>query len=418
MVTNFQEKIAKIIRCSPQVISLLEEKMQSITQKKGVIEALVQENNQIIEDRIARLGIKDKKAEEIFKAIIRKIERADKVFVQKLGNVSAAKVTDCQKVLDFLYSNLPPLKGLFLKREKAEEFLKKQPPQKIMSYLGYNSVEEMLQKEDINEIFAGLRFVEDGQWLNNVFFKQYEGLTKNDFEEREVKLKALSEKWKKAAEKFVAKKYHNISHLKEFGIVFVIPLALNIPGEILRMISLILHYYYEVKFYSDVFYRYADDNDFAQKLITILKGDLGGKINEGVFCQWLIIQQYLAKDNENDPRLFIPHVNPEAIHWRKAENDMANFGKWIEGIEEDFSFWENLSWVGNYFENEKGERELISFDLVDNVMSLVKEKERIKYLYHQQEALWNEIFARYYSHEELEKMIKENLMKGVINLEK
>jgi len=417
-MNSSQEEIAKILRCLPQTISSLEEKMQAITKKKGAIDGLVKENNQIIEDRIVRLGIKDKKAEEIFKAIIRKIERADKIFVQKLGNVSAAKVSDCQKVLDFLYSNLPPLKGFFLKKEKAEELLKKQPPQKILSYLGYSSVEEMLHKEDINEIFAGLRFVEDNQWLNNVFFKQYEGLTKNDFEEREVKLKALSEKWKKAAEKFVAKKYHNISHLKEFGVVFVIPLALNIPGEILRMVSLILHYYYEVKFYSDVFRQYADDNDFAQKLITILKGDLGGKIDDSAFCQWLIIQQYLAKDNENDPRLFIPHVNPEAIHWRKAENDLANFGKWIEGIEEDFSFWENLSWVGNYFENEKGERELISFDLVDNVMSLVKEKERIKYLYHQQEALWNEIFARYYSYEELEKMIKENLIKGVINLEK
>ena len=417
-MNSSQEEIAKILRCLPQTISSLEEKMQAITKKKGVIDGLVKENNQIIEDRIVRLGIKDKKAEEIFKAIIRKIERADKIFVQKLGNVSAAKVSDCQKVLDFLYSNLPPLKGFFLKKEKAEELLKKQPPQKILSYLGYSSVEEMLQKEDINEIFAGLRFVEDNQWLNEVFFKQYEGLTKNDFEEREVKLKALSEKWEKAAEKFVAKKYHNISHLKEFGIVFVIPLALNIPGEILRMVSLILHYYYEVKFYSDVFRQYADDNDFAQKLITILKGDLGGKIDDSAFCQWLIIQQYLAKDNENDARLFISHVNPEAIHWRKAENDLANFGKWIEGIEEDFSFWENLSWVGNYFENEKGERELISFDLVDNVMSLVKEKERIKYLYHQQEALWNEIFARYYSYEELERMIKENLIKGVINLEK
>ena len=417
-MNSSQEEIAKILRCLPQTISSLEEKMQAITKKKGVIDGLVKENNQIIEDRIVRLGIKDKKAEEIFKAIIRKIERADKIFVQKLGNVSAAKVSDCQKVLDFLYSNLPPLKGFFLKKEKAEELLKKQPPQKILSYLGYSSVEEMLQKEDINEIFAGLRFVEDNQWLNGVFFKQYEGLTKNDFEEREVKLKALSEKWKKAAEKFVAKKYHNISHLKEFGVVFVIPLALNIPGEILRMVSLILHYYYEVKFYSDVFRQYANDADFAQKLITILKGDLGGKIDDSAFCQWLIIQQYLAKDNENDPRLFIPHVNPEAIHWRKAENDLANFGKWIEGIEEDFSFWENLSWVGNYFENEKGERELISFDLVDNVMSLVKEKERIKYLYHQQEALWNEIFARYYSYEELERMIKENLIKGVINLEK
>jgi len=142
-------------------------------------------------------------------------------------------------VLDFIKNNQPPLIGFFLKKEKAEELFKNEPPRKILSYLGYQSVEEMLKNEDFDEVFAALRFVEDGEWLNKVFFKQYEGLTAQDFEEREIKLKALSEKWRPAAEKFVTKKYHNISHLKEFGVIFIIPVALNIPGEILRMISLI-----------------------------------------------------------------------------------------------------------------------------------------------------------------------------------
>ncbi len=411
-----QEEIAKILRCSPNVIFDLEGKMEAVTGKSDVFERLWADNNEIIEERLKRLGLQNQTAEEIFNALISKIARADKIFVQRLGTVSPAKISDCQRVLDFLAQNLPPLKGFFIKKEKAEELLKKEPPRKILEYLGYFSVEEMLQKEDINEIFAALRFVEDNQWLNEVFFKQYKNLKAEDFETREVKLKALSEKWRVAAEKFVAKKYHNISHLKEFGVVFVIPVALNIPGEVLRMISLVLHYYYEVKFYSDVFRNYALDNDFAQKLTTVLKGDLGGKIDENARCQWLIIQQYLAKYNENDLRLFIPHVNPEAIHWTKAENDMAKFGEWLEGIEEDFSFWHNLSWVGKYFLNQFGKEELVSFDLVDNTMSLVKEEERIKYLYHQQEALWNEIFVRYLGFEELEKKIKENLIRGVIDL--
>jgi hypothetical protein len=275
----------------------------------------------------------------------------------------------------------------------------------------------MLQKEDLEEIFAALRFVEDSDWLNNIFFKQYENLTAEDFETREVKLKVLSEKWRVVAEKFVAKKYHNISHLKEFGVIFVIPISLNIPGEILRMFTLILHYYYEVKFYSDVFKQYSNDVDFSQKLITILKGDLGGKLsNDSSKCEWLIIQQYLAKDDENDSRLFIPHINPEAIHWYKAGNDIINFGNLLKDDEEDFSFWRDLDWVGDFFINNEGKEELTSFNLIDNIMTLVKEKERVKYLYHHQEALWNEIFVRYFSREKLEEMIKQNLLKGVIQL--
>jgi len=45
-------------------------------------------------------------------------------------------------------------------------------------------------------------------------------------------------------------------------------------------------------------------------------------------------------------------------------------------------------------------------------MSLVKEKEMIKYLYHHQEALWNKIFISYLGQEKVEAIVKENLLKG------
>jgi len=54
--------------------------------------------------------------------------------------------------------------------------------------------------------------------------------------------------------------------------------------------------------------------------------------------------------------------------------------------------------------------------LVDSVMALVKEKEMIKYLYHHQEALWNKIFTGYLGEEELRNQIKNNLLKGYIEL--
>ncbi|HOX21621.1 MAG TPA: hypothetical protein PKZ02_01425 [Candidatus Paceibacterota bacterium] len=412
------DKLAKILRCDKETLLDLDKKMSVVSKKTGVLDGILKDNDSLIDNRLLRLGLnRQSPAKDVYSALIKKIYSCDKIFVQKLGNVSAAKVEDCQKVLDAIKASVSKLNGYFLKKDKARELLIKEPPRNILQVLNYQSVEEMLKREDIFEIFAALRFIENNDWLNNVFFKQYESLTPADFEEREVEIRALGQKWSKAAESFVQKKYHNISHLKEFGVIFVIPVALNIPGEILRMISMVYHYYYEVKFYSDIFRSFSQYPDFAQKLIAILKGDLANDhIPPSNQAQWLIIQQYLAKNDENDKRLFEPHLNPEAMHWENSEREIVKLGEIIGGIDEDFSFWSDLGWVGDYFSTEVGIDVLVSFNIVDAVMSLVKEKEMVKYLYHHQEALWNKIFIGYLGQAELEKQLKNNLLSGFIQL--
>jgi hypothetical protein len=126
------------------------------------------------------------------------------------------------------------------------------------------------------------------------------------------------------------------------------------------------------------------------------------------------VQRYLAKDDEWEKRLFMPHVNPEAIHWRKAEETIARLDK--EDLSLALEMWIGLDWVGGYF-RDGGKDEVLSFDLIDTVMSLVKEKDMLKYLYHQQEALWNRIFEGYMGDgDKLENLIKENLLRGYIRL--
>jgi len=413
------EKIAKVLRVKPEELDALEQKMNKITGKSGVLEKIDALNDETIKNRLQSLGLKnDSSAQEVFSALIKKITLADRTFVEKFGGVSVANINDCQKVLDGIKDSQEKLIGFFLKKNKAAELLRKEPPLNIVRALGYKNIEEALVKEDIFELFAALRFIEDGEWLNNVFFKQYESLTADDFEERGVEIKVLSQKWAKAAEGFVKKKYHNISHLKEFGAIFVIPITLNIPGELLRMVSLVLHYYHEVKFYSDVFRNFSGETDFAAKMIQTLKGStIENKPPQTDKAQWLVIQQYLAKKDENDWRLLAPHINPEAIHWRKAETGIVKLGQSLAGLQEgDFEFWEDLDWVGEYFTSEKNGNELVSFDLVDVVMSLVKEKELVKYLYHQQEALWNKIFSEYFGEEKMEEIIQKNLLDGFVEL--
>ncbi len=416
-----QDKIAKILRVDKRLIYDLEKALNQATGKSGILDKIIQRNDRLVKDRMAALGLMiGPKAQEVYDALISKIESDDLKLCTAIGVCSAKGYDGAKSICDFVIQLHKPKKGYFLKLKKAGELLIAEPPKKILAALGYATVSDMLQKEDLLEVFSALRFLEDSEWLNNVFFKQYEELTPDDFEMREIQVKALSDKWAVAAEKFVAKKYHNVSHLKELGVIFVIPIFLGISGETLRLLSLLLHYMHEVSYYSELFDQFMKDGDgdFAKKIISLLRGDVAEArvkfldLDESSKSKWLIVQRYLAKADENDWRLFVPHINPEALHWAKAEEDIFKIEKVIPGFQDGLDFWRGLGWVGDYFQTEAGVPILVSFNLVDTVMELVKEKELMKYLYHQQEAMWNEIFESYFGERAIEEYSRKYIIQG------
>ena len=75
-----------------------------------------------------------------------------------------------------------------------------------------------------------------------------------------------------------------------------------------------------------------------------------------------------------------------------------------------------MDWVGDYFKTPTGIEVLVSFNLVDAVMALIREKELEKYLFHHQESLWNKIFVDYFGEDKLEEVIKDNFTKGYVEL--
>ncbi|MBU6500723.1 MAG: hypothetical protein KGJ89_03340 [Patescibacteria group bacterium] len=413
------EKVSKILRADKHLVAKLDERLSSVSGKNGVLDKIIEEHSNIIRDKLSTLGIPTAAtSKDVYDALISKIESDDHHLFSALNEPDCRRVADCQKVADAALQVAGGPKGLFLKFDKAREFLIKEPPKKIMAFLGYDSAEKMLLNEDLLEVMSALRFIEGSEWLNNVFFKQYGSLTPDDFEERDIRVKALSEKWGAESQKFVIKKRHNISHLKELGVIFVIPVLLGISGEILRMFALILHYLNEIPFYSDIFRDIAkDQKTFTANFTSLLRGDvLENRPAESDKSLWLVVQRYLAKDDENDWRLFVPHINPEALHWLKAEENLASAGATMDHFGEELAFWKDIDWVGDYFKDESGVDVLVSFDLVDTVMSLVKEKEMAKYLYHHQEALWNKVFAEYMGRDKLEDYSKQYLLKGYFEI--
>jgi len=408
-----KEKLAKIFRTKPETIINMEKKMSALTGKQDVIEKLIEENEHRITRILGLLGCGNYKAKSVSRSLITKIQKDDRALYELFKKPSGIDPKGLQILFNYALELANIDKLFVLKKETAKEFLKRNPPPNIIKALNYKDVNELLQKEDLIEVFSALRFIETNEWMHQAFDGTYPIFTPKDFEKRKVELRVLSGKWLKLAEKFVKKKYHNISHLKELGVVFVIPLKIDTPGETLRLFSLILHYLHEIEFYSKLFEKASKQDNFGVNLISLLKGYV---LNEAKSenMNWLIIQRYLAKDDKNDPRLFIPHVNPEALHWKKAEQDMSNLGKRFTNI--DLEMWLDVDWVGGFFKKRFGKEELVSFDLVDNVMALVQKEKRIKYLYHHQEALWNEIFSRYMGDENLEKLMIDNFDKGIIEL--
>ena len=416
---NPVSKLAQLLRM-PDKKPLAEvfEKMEKMTGKKNVAEKLVEENRQVVEQKLSKLGISADKADAQYvdSEILKKTEEADTSFFEFLGKPDYASPSGYEKMISLVQEIKPgEERGTFLKEDKLRSFLFLNPPRNIIKSLGYKDVKELLEKENIFHVFAGLRFAESEHWLNDSFLRPYHDLRPDDFEEREIKINILPQKWAEIGEKFVGKKLHNISHLKEAGVIFIVPTKReSFPGQSLETFTLLLHYSYEVDFYSRLFQKCFTLPDFGTRLVEFLAAKVSAVPlpKEGNF--WRIIPRYLAKLNDSDPRLFESHINPEPLHWYKAERDIDEFVQKNPQIK--LSFWRgDDDFAGEVFPAGKRGEDLISFDLIDSIISL-GHGGMSKYLYHQQEALWNRIFIEFMGLEKMEEIMVEHLEKGYVEL--
>lgn len=403
--------ISRVLGVDVRVIEELDSKMAEVTGRSGVLEKVCHENQKTINMVLKKLDSKETGADHV-KSVLRKtIFNHEGELFKFLSIIEGENQFDKAANLAKKIARVQP--GYFLKKEKLQDILLQRNPTNLLNYLKISSVAEAVKKYDVTELFSSLRFVESDEWMHQTFDEVYSQFKPSDFEERDIEVKVLGPEWKEISEKFVAKKHHNVSHLKEFGVIFINPISENIPGKFLRDFALFLHYFHEISFYSKLFKRYAADKEtFADKFKSLLRGDVQ-EIYKTTPGEWLIVQRYLYKENPNDPRLFLPRVNPESIHWLRGERDLTLFKDSSNNL--DLSLWHDLDWVGGIFDH--GNEEVVSFDLEDNAMSLVSfmEGKNQSFNYHQRESMWTKLFFAYVGGEEkAEKLLLENFDKGVI----
>ena len=349
---------------------------------------------------------------ELYAALIKKVAEHDDHLARSIGGTQPSNLSQMIPLIVKAAEAAPlPKDGWFLKEAIAKDMLRRTPPMAIMDRLGYHLVSRLLETEDIYELFLAMRFAEDPEWLNG-FDRQYLDLKPEDFEPRRIKVVPFAvEKWGDIAEHFIQKKRHNITHSKEMGAIAIMPMReTHMIGVTLKVMPLLFHYFNEIRLYSSFFKLMQTKKNFGAIISDTLIADPAHmKIVDNAHIHWRVIQRYFGKlTTEMHPEIFEPHVQPEDLHWRRAEEVLY-------GIDPELKFWKNLDYVAVL----KGEtHDTVTFNLMD--LSLAYSNDipyADRYLYHFRESLWNEVFARYMGEKVLEEQLLEKLDNAIIKPE-
>lgn len=388
--------------------------LERVSGRTGADTKLIGDITRMAHENMRQMGLEPGSAtgEELYQALQAKVE-TDILRLTKI--IGAQDAEDVKKLVPYMVEAANKVdfnrKVFVLKREKAKELLRQMPPKVLMEKLGYTDVEALFAGEDFDELYTALRFSEGPDWLNE-YDELFQTVTADDYEERDMRIVIMDhDKYVDLAAHFVKKKLHNVTHTKEMGTIVVVPMyAKKMRGLVLKTLPLLLHYMNEIKLYSTFFKLKSNKPHFGKVVMETLIADpsnasqiVGNKIH------WRVIQRYLGKHKEDsiDMVAFQPHVQPEDLHWRRAEDLLYE-------IDPELAFWKDRDYVGLMYDGFP-----VSFNLFDVSFAYSnKEPYEGRYAYHFRESLWNEIFARYMGFQNLKRQVLEQLDNDTIAPEK
>lgn len=354
----------------------------------------------------------DTTGKELYFALLNLIEKHDEHLVKQIGGNDPDDTETLMPLMKQAWEKVNTPKNCWvLKFSVAKQMLKKTPPKAIMKHLGYRSVDSMLKRENIAEIYGALRFAESPEWLNS-FITNYKKLKPSDFESREIKVVQMPlERWGDIAEAFIHKKKHNITHLKELGVILMLPMSANtkLRGITIFALPLLFHYLNEIRLYSAFFKLKQVQPNFGEVVVeTLIADPAQAAVMAGQQVHWRVIQRYLGRlENEYHPEFFEPHVQPEDLHWRRAEELLYE-------VDPELEFWRDLDYVAGIHAGRP-----IPLNMLDVAASYVNQLPYAqRAIYHFRDSLWNEVFVRYMGQKNLEQQVLQQLDNNLIAPEK
>lgn len=405
--------MAKILRdlldAEEPLFSLSLKQLEQASGSNGTDARLIGDISAKVTEAIGLLGLDrhDTTGRELYGGLLSKIKADNERITRLVGGKDPDDIRHIVPKLVEAVENMDINRDAWvLKRSVAKKLLKTMPPTALMEHLGYRSIDSMLKKEPIDELYTAIRFSEGPEWLTR-YDELFKTITPSDFETRPISIVIMDhDKYVDLATHFVEKKLHNVTHTKELGVIVVVPMHVtHMKGITLKTLPLLLHYINEIRLYSAFFKLKQVKPHFGEVVVNTLIADPGTASSmAGQHVHWRVIQRYFGKlKDQSHPEDFEPHVHPEDLHWRKAEEMLAEF-------DPEMAFWQEKDYVARMYDGAP-----VSLNLMDVSFSYSNsDPYEDRLYYHMRESLWNEIFMRYMGHKNLEDQILRQLDNDMI----
>jgi hypothetical protein len=348
------------------------------------------------------LDADDTTPEELYTALLNLAQLHDGFLAKSLGGVDPSNLSDMMPRITKFTNSIAKTKTVWaIKHAVAKRLIKTTPPKNLMKRLGYRSIDSMLKRENVDDLFAGIRVVETKEYITK-FFSSFTNLRPSDFESRKLLVRQLTQKkWQKATESYVSRTKNNLVELRELGSVVVIPIPVEkINGMTITLLPLILHKINDIHVYSSYFKFEQVQHNFGDILSQALLDKPVSNANmAGLDLSWNVISEHfgkLAKDGLTD--IFEPHIQADDLEKRSVEESLYK-------LEPALHFWYGNECLGLPYSNG-----VVSFNVMDVATNLINKidfgRNSTKYL---GESLWNEILKRYLGEEPLHDQVLQQL---------
>lgn len=359
-----------------------------------------------VRQKTKELGLdpSDTTAKELYHAL-QSLTRLHDGFLLKKINPEFSDSIDFLESIKSRVNELPINRSCWaLKQSVARRILKSLPPKQLMKDLGYKSVDSLLKREKIEEIYGLAQVVESNTWHQKLT-GSYKKLTASDFEIRDIEVAIPAKKrWAAVANDYVRTTMQPVIEVPELGAIIILPLSIeDYSGLTVTLLALLIHHINEIRLYSAYFKMQQVKPDFGSTFARTIKEGIE-KVAEvgGQPVHWRSVHRYYGNALKKSPGILEPHVQLDDLLWQKAEDVLYR-------IEPALKFWENLDYVGF-----KADGRPISLNLLDNAISLCNKlpygKQVTKFL---QLNLTHELYTRYLAQEDLEQQVLSQLDEGV-----
>lgn len=194
--------LAQLLGKTEKEISKAVMAMEELTGYPSEDIRLVSDSKLKLRDKIAGLGLDpmDTTNEELYHSLLVRYERDSQDFDVKLG-INDSFSFD-QKVLAILSALTKAIKTAevpVIKPAIAKATVRQCPPKNLMKQLNYRSLESLIKRESINEIFLAAPYIESASWYKN-FNKKLFALSSTNYMMRPAQMAALpSSRYESAA---------------------------------------------------------------------------------------------------------------------------------------------------------------------------------------------------------------------------